>query len=85
MNKKSQNLVGLILILIIIGLLIYAGIKTLPTKSEIEQAARKLPEVNRDLMSSGAFTELKKYDVNGDVPVKVPSNETGRDDMFVPY
>lgn len=83
MSKSAQNLIGIILVLAVILAFGYAIIfLAKPDPAQVSQIQNKVDPVDPSILSTDLSSETSGLEVNGELPVKIPSSELGRENPF---
>lgn len=83
MNRILQLIIGALILIITIGFFgSWYWISSRSTPIEISASEKKIEIVDRNILRSAAVDELKKLDVNGQIPVTVGKDDIGKDNLF---
>lgn len=85
MDKKSNMVLGIVVMLLIAAGLGYWFYISLPTKSQIAATANSPKAVDVNLLKGAVAQKIASRDKNGNVPVVVNSSDVGRDNPFANY
>ncbi len=85
MDKKSNMVLGIVIMLVIVAVLGYWFYISLPTKSQIAATVNSTKAVDVNLLKGAVAQKIASRDKNGNVPVVVNASDIGRDNPFSNY
>lgn len=82
MKKNEIIFLGIIVIIVIVGLLIFWYSKTIPNDAEIEEISNPVKPADKNIFSNKISQEMNNSEIFGNSSIEVPASYNNEDPFF---